>query len=43
MVATILDLLSAGMTHPELRADYPNLEEEDIRACLAYATRPSSF
>jgi hypothetical protein len=25
------------MTHDEIRADYPELTQEDIRACLAYA------
>ena len=43
MVATILELLSAGMTHAELIVDYPALQEEDIRACLAYATRLANF
>ncbi len=43
MVATILELLSAGMTNAELMADYPSLQEEDIRACLVYATRLTSF
>lgn len=33
-VELILDLLSAGMTHGEILADYPALEEDDIRACL---------
>ncbi len=35
-VEIILDLLSAGMTTQELLEDYPDLEEEDIRACLAF-------
>ena len=35
----ILDLLSAGMTHDEIISDYPALQNEDIMACLAYATR----
>jgi uncharacterized protein (DUF433 family) len=35
-VDLILDLLSAGSTHAEILEDYPNLEEEDILACLAY-------
>jgi uncharacterized protein (DUF433 family) len=35
----ILDLLSAGMTHQEILSDYPALQEEDIKACLAYASR----
>lgn len=38
-VEMILDLLSAGMTHQEILDDYPALEEDDIRACLAYASR----
>lgn len=33
----ILDLLSQGATVEELLEDYPALEAEDIRACLAYA------
>jgi uncharacterized protein (DUF433 family) len=37
-VNLILDLLSAGMTHQEILQDYPSLEEDDIRACLAYAS-----
>jgi uncharacterized protein (DUF433 family) len=38
-VDLILDLLSAGMSHQEVLNDYPSLQEEDIRACLAYATK----
>lgn len=38
-VELILDLLSAGMTHQEIIADYPALEEEDILAALTYASR----
>ena len=38
-VEMILDLLSAGMSHPEILADYPSLEDDDIKACLAYASR----
>ena len=41
-VEMILDLLSAGMTNQEILADYPALEEEDIRACLGYASRLTS-
>jgi uncharacterized protein (DUF433 family) len=36
-VADVLGWLSAGMSHEEIRQDYPELTEEDIRACLAYA------
>jgi uncharacterized protein (DUF433 family) len=36
-VADVLGWLAAGMSHAEIRADYPELTEEDIRACLAFA------
>jgi uncharacterized protein (DUF433 family) len=41
-VELILDLLSSGMTISEIIADYPALEEEDIKACLAFASRLTS-
>ena len=36
-VADVLGWLATGMSHAEIRADYPELTEDDIRACLAYA------
>lgn len=36
-VETVLSLLAQGETSEGLLADYPGLEVEDIRACLAYA------
>jgi uncharacterized protein (DUF433 family) len=27
------------MSHQEILADYPALEDDDIKACLAYASR----
>lgn len=36
-VELILSLLAQGVTTEELLDDYPGLEVEDIRACLAYA------
>ena len=36
-VADILGWLSAGMSHDEIIADYPELTEADIRAALAFA------
>jgi len=36
-VELILSLLAQGETSDELLKDYPGLEVEDIRACLAYA------
>ena len=35
-VDTILDLLSSGMSHEEILADYEDLESEDIRAVIEY-------
>ena len=35
-VELALSLLSQGATHEELLEDYPGLEPEDIRACIAY-------
>jgi len=36
-VGDVLGWLAAGMTYQEILSDYPELTEEDIRACLAYA------
>jgi uncharacterized protein (DUF433 family) len=36
-VADVLGWLAVGMTHGEIISDYPELTEEDIRACLSYA------
>lgn len=36
-VTDVLEYLAAGMTPPEILADFPDLTEEDIRACLAFA------
>jgi uncharacterized protein (DUF433 family) len=36
-VELILNLLAQGETAEALLEDYPELEPEDIRACLAYA------
>lgn len=36
-VYDVLGYLAAGMTHEELLKDFPDLTEEDIRACLAFA------
>jgi uncharacterized protein (DUF433 family) len=40
-VTMILELRASGMSHEEILGDYPDLEEEDIRACLHYAARLS--
>lgn len=36
-VELILSLMSQGASQDELLDDYPDLEPEDIRACIAYA------
>ena len=36
-VATVLRMLAGGMTEPEILADYPDLQVEDIRECLRFA------
>ncbi len=40
-VEMILELLSSGMTIEEILADYEDLEQEDILAAIAFATRLS--
>jgi uncharacterized protein (DUF433 family) len=40
-VETLLELLSSGMTHDEVLADYEDLERDDLLAVLAYAARLS--
>jgi uncharacterized protein (DUF433 family) len=35
-VSLILDLLASGLTTAEILAEYPDLEETDILACIAY-------
>ena len=36
-VADILEMLANGIAADEILADFPDLERDDIRACLAYA------
>jgi uncharacterized protein (DUF433 family) len=38
-VEMILDLLSSGMTFQELINDFSAIEQDDIKACLAYASK----
>lgn len=40
-VRVILELLAGGMTPEEILAGYPDLELEDIQACLLYAVKLS--
>ncbi|MBZ5601151.1 MAG: DUF433 domain-containing protein [Acidobacteriia bacterium] len=36
-VYDILDYLASGMTEEEILSDFPDLNADDIRACLAFA------
>lgn len=36
-VYDVLGWLASGMTEAQILDDYPDLEREDIRACLEYA------
>ena len=38
-VVDVLDLLSNGLTPQQVLEELPDLELEDIRACLKYASR----
>ncbi len=38
-VIDVLDLLSNGLSSEQVIEELPDLETEDIRACLAYASR----
>ncbi|MDB6117022.1 MAG: hypothetical protein JWO08_803 [Verrucomicrobiaceae bacterium] len=38
-VEFVLELLSSGMTHSEILADYEDLEAEDLLAAIAWASR----
>jgi uncharacterized protein (DUF433 family) len=36
-VYDVLDYLASGMTEAQILADFPALQPQDIRACLAFA------
>jgi len=40
-VTLILDFLASGTSIEELLAEYPNLQREDILACIAYGAEMS--
>lgn len=37
-VSLVLDLLADGLSVEQLLAQYPGLQPDDVRACLAYAS-----
>ncbi|PKB70748.1 MAG: hypothetical protein BZY87_09530 [SAR202 cluster bacterium Io17-Chloro-G6] len=38
-VVEVLDLLATGLTHEEVLSELPDLEAEDIPACLRFASQ----
>ncbi len=38
-VSDILEMLAAGVTTAEILNDFPDLEADDIKACLLFAAR----
>ena len=42
-VKDVLDLLAANVSEEEILADFPDLEADDIRACLQYAAEQVSY
>jgi uncharacterized protein (DUF433 family) len=40
-VSLMLDFLASGMTIAEILSDYPQLEQDDILACIAYGAEMS--
>lgn len=38
-VVNMLELMSSGMTNAEILANYEDLEEDDLRACLLFAAK----
>ncbi len=40
-VSLVLDMLASGLTTAEILANYPQLEEADILACVAYGAEMS--
>lgn len=40
-VSLILDMLASGCTEQDILEDYPDLQPEDIQACIAYGAEMS--
>jgi uncharacterized protein (DUF433 family) len=38
-VESMLELLASGMSFEEILSDYPDLEKEDLLACIDYASK----
>ena len=42
-VTDILEMLANGVSEAQILVDFPDLESEDIRACLHYAAQRSDI
>ena len=42
-VSDILEMLAHGVDQAEILADFPDLEADDIRACLYFAARRAAI
>ena len=42
-VADVLELLAQGVSEATVLADFPDLEQDDIRACLHFAAQRSNI
>ena len=40
-VSLVLDFLASGETVQDILTEYPKLEEQDVRACIAYGAEMS--
>jgi uncharacterized protein (DUF433 family) len=36
-VSDVLDCMASGMSHKDILRDFPDLTEDDLRACLTFA------
>ena len=42
-VADVLEMLAQGVSEATVLADFPDLEQDDIRACLHFAAQRSNI
>jgi len=42
-VADVLEMLAQGVSEATVLADFPDLEQDDIRACLNFAAQRSNI
>ena len=42
-VTDVLEMLASGVSESQILMDFPDLEREDIRACLHYAAQRSDI